>query len=45
VVSIAQKLASTSGTMTSTPEYTVTIASTANGWQVNNIQLAALGNS
>ncbi|HEX4291853.1 MAG TPA: hypothetical protein VH021_23200 [Trebonia sp.] len=45
VVSIAQKLVSTSGTMTSTPEYTVTIASTANGWQVNNIQLASLGNS
>ncbi|HEY5397261.1 MAG TPA: hypothetical protein VIL16_17890 [Trebonia sp.] len=45
LVAIAQKLSSTSGTITSTPEYTVTIASTANGWQVNNIQLASLGNS
>jgi hypothetical protein len=43
-VTIAQKLASTSGTMTSTPEYTITIVSTANGWQVDNIQLASLGN-
>jgi hypothetical protein len=45
LVAIAQKLASTSGTQTSTPEYTITIASTAAGWQVNNIQLASLGNS
>ena len=43
-VTIAQKLASTSGTITSTPEYTITIVSTANGWQVYNIQLASLGN-
>src|SRR3984885_1827089 len=43
-VSIAQKLASTSGTITSTPEYTITIVSTANGWQVDDIQLASLGN-
>ncbi|HEX4091113.1 MAG TPA: hypothetical protein VHZ33_20575 [Trebonia sp.] len=43
-VTIAQKLASTSGTLTSTPEYTITIVSTANGWQVDNIQLASLGN-
>ena len=43
-VTIAQKLASTSGTVTSTPEYTITIVSTANGWQVDDIQLASLGN-
>jgi hypothetical protein len=43
-VTIAQQLASTSGTVTSTPEYTITIVSTANGWQVGNIQLASLGN-
>jgi hypothetical protein len=43
-VTIAQKLASTSGTVTSTPEYTITIVSTASGWQVQTIQLASLGN-
>jgi hypothetical protein len=43
-VTIAQKLVSTSGTITSTPEYTITIVSTANGWQVDDIQLASLGN-
>jgi hypothetical protein len=43
-VTIAQKLASTSGTVTSTPEYTITIVSTATGWQVDDIQLASLGN-
>jgi len=43
-VTIAQKLVSTSGTMTSSPEYTITTVSTANGWQVQNIQLASLGN-
>ena len=29
---------------TSTPEYAITIVSTATGWQVKTIQLAALGN-
>jgi hypothetical protein len=43
-VTIAQKLVSTSETVTSTPEYTITIVSTATGWQVDNIQLASLGN-
>jgi len=43
-VTIAQKLASTSGTLTSSPEYTITIVSTATSWQVENIQLASLGN-
>jgi hypothetical protein len=43
-VTIAQKLASTSGTLTSTPEYNITIVSTASGWQVQTIQLASLGN-
>jgi hypothetical protein len=43
-VTIAQKLVSTSGTVTSSPEYTITTVSTATGWQVQNIQLASLGN-
>jgi len=43
-VTIAQKLVSTTGTMTSSPEYTITTVSTATGWQVQNIQLASLGN-
>jgi hypothetical protein len=43
-VTIAQKLVSTSGTLTSSPEYTITTVSTATGWQVQNIQLASLGN-
>ena len=43
-VTIAQKLASTSGTITSTPEYAITTVSTATGWQVEDIQLASLGN-
>jgi hypothetical protein len=43
-VTIAQKLVSTSGTDTSSPEYTITTVSTATGWQVQNIQLASLGN-
>jgi hypothetical protein len=43
-VTIAQKLVSTTGTVTSTPEYTITIVSTAAGWQVDDIQLASLGN-
>ena len=38
------ELASTSGTITSTPEYAITTVSTATGWQVENIQLASLGN-
>jgi hypothetical protein len=43
-VTIAQKLVSTSGTDTSSPEYIITTVSTATGWQVQNIQLASLGN-
>jgi hypothetical protein len=43
-VTITQKLVSTTGTQTSSPEYTITTVSTANGWQVQNIQLASLGN-
>jgi hypothetical protein len=43
-VTIAQKLVSTSGTLTSSPQYTITTVSTATGWQVQNIQLASLGN-
>ena len=43
-VTIAQQLASTSGTITSTPEYAITTVSTATGWLVEDIQLASLGN-
>jgi hypothetical protein len=43
-VSIAQQLASTSGTMNSTVEYNITTVSAAAGWQVNNIQLSNVGN-
>jgi len=42
-VSIAQQLASTTGTITSTPEYTITTVSTTTGWQVDNIQLTSVG--
>jgi hypothetical protein len=43
-VTIAQQLASTSGTISSTPQYAITTVSTATGWQVEDIQLASLGN-
>ena len=43
-VTIAQKLASTTGTTTSTPTYAITTVSTGTGWQVNNIQLVTTGN-
>jgi hypothetical protein len=43
-VSIAQRLASTSGTMNSTPEYSITVVAAGTGWQVSNIELSSLGN-
>jgi hypothetical protein len=43
-VTIAQKLASTTGTNTSTPTYAITTVSTGAGWQVDNIQLSTTGN-
>jgi hypothetical protein len=42
-VTIAQQLVSTSGTMNSTPEYTITTVSTGTSWQVSNIQLFSVG--
>ena len=42
-VTIAQRLVSTSGTMNSTPEYTITTVSTGTSWQVSNIQLFSVG--
>jgi hypothetical protein len=44
VVNITQQLATTSGTTHSTKQYTVTAVSGANGWQVNDIELAGVGN-
>jgi len=45
VVNIAQQLASTKGTSTSTMQYAVTLVSAAGGWEVNDIELANQGNS
>ena len=44
VVNIAQRLATTSGTTNSTQQYAVTVVSSATGWQVNDVELAAAGN-
>jgi hypothetical protein len=45
VVNIAQQLATTKGTSTSTMQYAVTLVSAAGGWEVNDIELADQGNS
>jgi hypothetical protein len=45
LVNIAQKLATTKGTTTSTTQYAVTVVSVASGWQVNDIEYASAGNS
>jgi hypothetical protein len=45
VVNIAQRLATTKGTSTSTQEFAVTLVSGAAGWEVNDIELAGEGNS
>jgi hypothetical protein len=45
LVSTTQKLASTTGTKTSTPTYVITTVSTGTGWQVSNIQLSTIGNT
>lgn len=44
VVSIAQQLATTTGTTHQTKQYAVTVVSDANGWQVNDVELAGAGN-
>jgi hypothetical protein len=43
-VTIAEKLASTTGTKTSTATYAITSVSTGTGWQVSNIELSGIGN-
>jgi len=43
-VTIAQKLASTTGTTTSTPTYLITIVPAGSAWQVDDIQLPGQGN-
>jgi hypothetical protein len=45
VVNIAQQLASTKGTSTTTMQYAVTLVSAAGGWEVNDIEFANQGNS
>lgn len=44
VVSIAQQLASTTGTTHTTSQWAVTLVSGATGWQVNDVEPAAAGN-
>jgi hypothetical protein len=43
-VTIAQQLASTAGTRTSTATYAITSVSGGTGWQVSNIELSGIGN-
>ena len=46
VVTINQKITSTSGTNQQSQQYAVTVASNGGGsWQVNNIELASAGNT
>lgn len=46
VVTINQKITSTSGASTQSQQYAVTVASNGGGsWQVNNIELASAGNT
>jgi hypothetical protein len=44
VVNIAQRLATTQGTSTTTTKYWVTVVKDAAGWQVNDIERAGAGN-
>ena len=44
VVNITQQLSTTSGTTHTTKQYTVTVVSGPDGWQVNDIELAGVGN-
>lgn len=44
VVSIAQQLATSTGTSHQTKQYAVTVVSNASGWQVNDVELAGAGN-
>ena len=45
VVTITEGITDTSGRSSVTAQYAVTVASSGNGWQVNDIELAAAGNS
>ncbi len=44
LVTIAEQLASTTGTTSNTSQYAVTVIAGGGGWQVNDIELAGLGN-
>jgi hypothetical protein len=44
VVNVTQQLGTTSGTTHTTKQYTVTVVSGPDGWQVNDIELAGVGN-
>jgi hypothetical protein len=43
VVSITQRLTTTKATTTNTTQYDVTVVSGGAGWQVNNIEMAGVG--
>jgi hypothetical protein len=45
VVNIVQRLATTTGTTTTSTQYSVTVVSAAGGWEVNDVELANAGNS
>jgi hypothetical protein len=44
VVTVNQKITANHGTSQESNQYAVTVADTGGGWQVNNIELASLGN-
>ncbi|HVT67509.1 MAG TPA: hypothetical protein VHF26_07165 [Trebonia sp.] len=44
LVTITQKVSSTQPATTTTPQYAVTVVSSGGSWQVNDIELAQLGN-
>ena len=43
-VNVAQRLATSSGTSNSSKRYAITVVSNANGWQVNDVEIAGAGN-
>ncbi len=45
IVNVVQRLATTTGTATTSTEYAVTVVSAAGGWEVDDIELANAGNS
>ena len=45
LVNIVQRLATTTGTATTSTQYAVTVVSAAGGWEVDDIELANAGNS